>query len=101
MLLHLIKHIIELEQNKKHMLVKNLTLVVFFYLLYLFDWLRGVIKYRKNWDEARDLKGNRYASASNKAYYRIRAEQEAYACQGFENYLDSRKRYQWTRYYRV
>ena len=40
-------------------------------------------------------------SASNKAYYRIRAEQEAYACQGFENYLDSRKRYQWTRYYRV
>ena len=61
------------------------TGVVGFLVLYLWDYLHGYIKYR---DGAM-------------AYRMIRAEQEAYACQEFENYLDSRKRYQWTRYYRV
>ena len=75
--------------------------VVGLILLYVWDWLHGLIKYRNNWDEARDLKGKRYTSLGNKAYYRIRAEQEAYACQRFEHYLSNRKRYRWIMRYKV
>ena len=75
--------------------------VVGLVLLYVWDWLHGLIKYRNNWDEARDLKGNRYSSLGNKAYYKIRAEQEAYACQIFEHCLPKRKRYRWIVRYKV
>tara|TARA_R100000152_G_C6744321_1_gene168016 strand:+ start:166 stop:600 length:435 start_codon:yes stop_codon:yes gene_type:complete len=77
------------------------TLVVGTILIYVLDWIWGCIKYRKNWDEAKDLKGNRYTSLGNKAYYRVRAEQEAYACQGIDNYLQNRKRWRWLFRYKV
>jgi len=75
--------------------------VVGLVLLYVWDWLHGLIKYRNNWDEARESKGSRYSSLGNKAYYKIRAEQEAYACQNIEGYLSNRKRYRWIARYKV
>lgn len=53
-----------------------------FLLLYLADWLAGVIKYRD----------------TEKAYYRIRFEQEAYANHRDENYLENRAPYSWRKY---
>ena len=77
------------------------TFVVFTILVYLYDWIKGRIKYRNDWDEQKEYRVGRYASAGNKAYYRIRMEQEAYKCQGFKDYLDKRKRYQWLLKYKV
>ena len=62
-------------------------LIIGHMLLYGWDWIKGRIKYRK------DFKG--YASAGNKAYYQTRAEQEAYRCASDELYLEKRKRWQW------
>jgi len=61
------------------------TLVIGFLLLYLWDYVRGYIKYK---DGA-------------KAYRRIRAEQEAYGNQHLVVYPEKRKRYQWIRKYAV
>ena len=61
------------------------TLVIGFLLLYLWDYVKGYIKYR---DGA-------------KAYRRIRAEQEAYDKDFTAGYLQERKRYQWIRKYKV
>ena len=77
------------------------TLLIFSLLTYAYDWIKGLIKYRNKWDGPRDLKGTRYTSVANKAYYRIRMEQEAYACQGIKEYLSSRKRYRWLLRYKV
>tara|TARA_R100001510_G_C7454250_1_gene77689 strand:- start:1 stop:360 length:360 start_codon:yes stop_codon:yes gene_type:complete len=61
------------------------TLVIGFLFLYLWDYVKGYIKYK---DGAR-------------AYRRIRAEQEAYGNDGTAGYLQERKRYQWIRKYKV
>ena len=61
------------------------TLVIGFLLLYLWDYVKGYIKYK---DGA-------------KAYRRIRAEQEAYDKDFTAGYLQERKRYQWIRKYKV
>ena len=61
------------------------TLVIGFLFLYLWDYVRGYIKYK---DGA-------------KAYRRIRAEQEAYDKDFTPKYLQRRKRYQWIRKYKV
>ena len=55
------------------------TLVLGFYFFYLFDFLRNLSKGQK----ARD------------AYLNIRAEKEARENQHTEDYLDSRRRWQW------
>ena len=57
-------------------------LVLFFYLIYVFDFLKGLIKY-KNIDEA---------------YCRIRFEQEAYEHDGSPSYALNRKRFSWRNY---
>ena len=54
-------------------------------ILYLYDWLKGLIKYRDG----------------RKAYYQIRAEQEAYVNQEQKDYLKKRKRWQWLKIYKV
>ena len=55
------------------------TLFVGFLLIYLWDYLLGFARYK---DGA-------------KAYYQIRAEQEAYENDHDEEYLKNRKRYAW------
>ena len=56
--------------------------VVFFYILYGWDYLKGFIKYKD-----KEL-----------AYYRIRFEQEAYAQMLNEHYLENRELYSWRKY---
>ena len=58
------------------------TLVIGFLLIYLFDYIRGLIKYRD----------------SEKAYYQIRFEQEAYSRDFYDGYLEKRKLFAWTKY---
>ena len=62
-------------------------LIVGHVLLYCWDWMKGRIKYHKDWQG--------YDSPGNKAYYRTRAEQEAYHSARDERYLEKRKRWQW------
>jgi|TARA_R100000808_G_C2114969_1_gene127891 hypothetical protein len=57
-------------------------LFVFHWVLYGIFWLIGLIKYR-----------NRQS-----AYFRNPFEQEAYNCEGIENYLPHRVRYNWIFY---
>ena len=56
--------------------------VIFFYLLYVFDWVVGLIKYK-------DL---------DIAYNRIRFEQEAYENDTHPYYLIERKKHAWRKY---
>tara|TARA_R110001599_G_scaffold189313_1_gene384071 strand:- start:124 stop:468 length:345 start_codon:yes stop_codon:yes gene_type:complete len=65
-----------------HIAQQKELLVVFFYLLYGWDYLRGLIKFRD-----KEL-----------AYYKIRFEQEAYAQMLNKNYLENRKPYSWRKY---
>lgn len=58
------------------------TLVIGFLFIYLFDYIHGLIKYRD----------------SEKAYYQIRFEQEAYSRDFYDGYLEKRKLYAWRRY---
>ena len=57
-------------------------LVIFFYILYVADWIRGLIKYR----------------SKSYAYMRIRFEQEAYDYDMHDFYLIARKRNSWKKY---
>lgn len=57
-------------------------LVVGFLILYLFDFIHGLIKYRD----------------SERAYYRIRFEQEAYEMDDYDDYLEDRPRFAWLNY---
>lgn len=78
----------------------NDFLVIGFIFIYLFDYLKGLIKYRK------DLSGTKpngapYKSVGEKAYFRIRAEQEAFGNHHDEEYLGKRKRREWVKKYSV
>jgi len=77
------------------------TLLIGTMLLYVFDWIHGRIKYRNNWEGQKTPRGGLYASAGNKAYYRVRAEQEAYSNEGDKKYLENRKRLKWIFKYKV
>ena len=57
-------------------------LVIGFLILYLWDWVRGLIKYKD----------------TNVAYRKIRFEQEAYECQRRFTYLDKREWFAWKKY---
>ena len=54
-------------------------------MVYVYDWLKGYIKYKDG----------------KEAYYRTRAEQEAYDNEYDKDYLQNRKRWQWLRKYKV
>ncbi len=78
------------------------TLVVGMILFYLFDFFKGLWKYRSDWSGDNDRRGYPYRSAGNKAYHRIRAEQEAYANEQDPTYLSmTRRRYRWLFDYEV
>lgn len=57
-------------------------LVIGFYLVYVWDWLHGLVKYR----------------SGSTAYMQIRMEQEAYENESDKNYPESRKHYAWLKY---
>lgn len=63
----------------------NELLVVGFFAIYLFDYIKGLIKYGNGED----------------AYFRLRAEQEAYHNDQDKFYLLTRKRYAWLREFKV
>ena len=71
-----------LRHETIHIAQQKELLVLFFYLLYGWDYLRGIIKYKD-----KEL-----------AYRRIRFEQEAYAQDANKNYLENRKLYSWRKY---
>jgi len=71
-----------LNHESIHIAQQKELFVVFFYMLYGWDYLKGLFKFRDK----------------KMAYYRIRFEQEAYAHMFNENYLDNRKPYNWRRY---
>ena len=56
--------------------------VLFFYFLYVWDWIAGLVKYR----------------SVSYAYARIRFEQEAYDNEHNDFYLIARKRNSWKKY---
>ncbi len=74
------------EGTKRHETIHHRQyvelLVIGFLLLYLVDFIHGFIKYRD----------------SQRAYYRIRFEQEAYDKDSDLEYLDERPRYAWWKY---
>jgi len=61
------------------------TLFLGFLVLYFYDYFRGWLKYKDR----------------RKAYFNIRAEQEAYENERSQNYLEHRKRWQWIRKYKI
>lgn len=65
-----------------HIKQYNELLVIGFLAIYLYDWLKGVIKYRD----------------TQRAYYQIRFEQEAYENQKDPSYLASRSIFAWRNY---
>ena len=71
-----------LNHESIHIAQQKELFVVLFYMLYGWDYLFGLIKYRDK----------------NKAYYNIRFEQEAYDNMFNDNYLKNRKLYSWRKY---
>ena len=71
-----------LNHESIHIAQQKELFVLFFYILYGWDYLKGFIKYKD-----KEL-----------AYYRIRFEQEAYAQMLNEHYLENRKLYSWRKY---
>ena len=71
------------EQTKRHETIHFQQFLelgfIGFLVLYLWDWFMGFLKYRNG----------------QIAYYEIRAEREAYDNDDDENYLATRKRWQW------
>ena len=73
---------VTLNHETIHIHQQKELFVLFFYMLYVFDWLKGVVKYKD----------------TKKAYYQIRFEQEAYANMRDSDYLVARKKYAWRDY---
>ena len=71
-----------LRHETIHIAQQKELLVIFFYLLYGWDFLYGLIKYKD-----KEL-----------AYRKIRFEQEAYAQEANKGYLENRKSYSWRQY---
>ena len=71
-----------LQHETIHILQQKELFVIFFYILYVWDWLIGLVKYRDR----------------QKAYFQIRLEQEAYDQMYKENYLAERKKFSWRNY---
>lgn len=68
-----------------HVLQGHETYYIGFYILYVYDWLNGLLKY----------------SDADLAYVMIRAEQEAYEFDSDPKYLERRIKKEWINKYRV
>jgi hypothetical protein len=71
-----------LRHETIHILQQKELFVLLFYILYGWDYLKGLVKYK---DKA-------------KAYFQIRFEQEAYEYMSQEDYLEKRTKYEWHNY---
>ena len=71
-----------LQHETIHLLQQKELFVVFFYMLYVWDYLKGMVKYKNK----------------EKAYFQIRFEQEAYAFMYEKDYLKNRPKYNWRQY---
>ena len=71
-----------LRHETIHIAQQKELFVILFYLLYGWDYLKGMIKYKDK----------------QKAYFQIRFEQEAYEFMYKEDYLDNRPKYNWRNY---
>ena len=71
-----------LNHETIHIAQQKELFVVFFYMLYVWDYLKGLIKFRD-----KEL-----------AYRNIRFEQEAYAQMHNKKYLQNRSRHSWRKY---
>tara|TARA_R110000824_G_scaffold20784_4_gene77874 strand:- start:2854 stop:3195 length:342 start_codon:yes stop_codon:yes gene_type:complete len=71
-----------LRHETIHILQQKELFVLLFYILYGWDYLKGLVKYK---DKA-------------KAYFQIRFEQEAYEYMSQEDYLEKRTKYEWRNY---
>jgi len=71
-----------LRHESIHIAQQKELFVVFFYILYGIDYLKGLIKFRDK----------------KMAYFRIRFEQEAHAQMLNKHYLENRKPYSWRKY---
>jgi hypothetical protein len=65
-----------------HIAQYNELFVVGFLVLYFYDWLKGLIKYRNK----------------KEAYFNIRFEQEAYMYDITDDYLKNRRKYEWRKF---
>tara|TARA_Y100000296_G_C5125786_1_gene232801 strand:- start:551 stop:898 length:348 start_codon:yes stop_codon:yes gene_type:complete len=71
-----------IQHESIHILQYNELWVVGFPIVYVWDWLRGLVKYK----------------SGSQAYRQIRLEQEAYDHESEEGYLSSRERFAWREY---
>jgi len=71
-----------LRHESIHIAQQKELFVIFFYILYGWDYLKGIIKFKD-----KEL-----------AYRRIRFEQEAYSHMFNKHYLENRKSYSWRKY---
>ncbi len=71
-----------LNHEMIHIAQQKELFVLFFYILYGWDYLKGLLKYRDK----------------RKAYFQIRFEQEAYEHMHTADYLDARNWYSWYKY---
>lgn len=90
----------DVNHESIHIEQYNDLLVLAFLVIYFWDYLRGLIKYRND-ISGLNPHGRPYASVGDKAYFRTRAEQEAYSNDGDVNYLNDRKRREWLSKYKV
>ena len=77
------------------------TLLIGTAIIYAYDYLKGLWKYRNDWKDQYSQRGLPYTSAGNKAYHRVRSEQEAYDNEWDLNYLATRPRLQGLTKYKV
>ena len=71
-----------INHEKIHIAQQEEMWVLGFYAVYLWDWIRNLIR----------------TKSTRQAYMAIRFEQEAYAKEGIEDYLDTRERFAWRKY---
>ena len=71
-----------LQHETIHIAQQKELFVIFFYLLYGWDYLKGMIKYKNK----------------EQAYFKIRFEQEAYEYMFEDGYLDNRPKFNWRNY---
>jgi len=75
-------HDILVNHEKIHLRQQPELLVLIFYLVYFFNWIVNIFKYKKQ------------------AYLNIAFEREAFANESNLDYLNQRKAYSWFRYFR-
>ena len=71
-----------INHEKIHIKQQQELLVIFFYILYVLEWVFGLIKYRD----------------SKKSYYNISFEREAYQNEQNLQYINDRKLFNWIKY---